>query len=223
MLSLNELNELELKFAKLNANKPTKNNTYKYAIVAVLSLILILSSVLFFTNKKEINVKKEQPVEQNLTLQNEIDEVIKNSKNDEKLGEKEQGYLKLSHIQTSEIFSTQSEANTKTKPKIKIKMDDAKDSKHSQKEQFSQTKDIQTAISIAQEYLDKKDYTNALEWSLHANEIDKQNKQSWIIFATAKYHLGQKQDALRALRTYNSNKNHKDINLLIRQIQNGSL
>ncbi|KEA46383.1 hypothetical protein CR66_00540 [Campylobacter mucosalis] len=217
MLSLNELNELELKFAKLNTNKPAKNNTYKYAIVAVLSLILILSSVLFFTNKKE------QPVEQNLTLQNEIDEVIKNSKNDEKSGEKEQGYLQLSHIQTSEIFSTQPEANTKTKPKIKIKMDDAKDSKHSQKEQFSQTKDIQTALSIAQEYLDKKDYTNALEWSLHANEIDKQNKQSWIIFATAKYHLGQKQDALRALRTYNSDKNHKDINLLIRQIQNGSL
>nr|MCR4942048.1 CDC27 family protein [Campylobacter sp.] len=109
------------------------------------------------------------------------------------------------------------------KPKITIKTKDISSTNDALKDKFKQTKDINSALNLARNYFEKREYTQALNWAMAANELDKNNKESWVIFAKAKYYLGQKQDALVALREFNSDKNLKDITLLIRKMQNGSL
>lgn len=145
--------------------------------------------------------------------------------------EPKQGYLKLARIENSsentideaEILipyqAVQSEQNLPKKARINIKTAPIKDDLNTQKEHLNQTQDPAYATNIAKKFLSEKDYENALKYALIANELDKENEDSWVIFATAKYHLGQKQDALRALKAYNEDKNRKNLNLLIRKIQ----
>lgn len=88
---------------------------------------------------------------------------------------------------------------------------------------FYETKNIEYSLALAEQAYNKKDYDGAIKWALTSNELNKDNVQSWIIFAKANYKKGRKNDALYALETFNSRVNDKDIANLISQIRNGSL
>ncbi|RUM67614.1 MAG: hypothetical protein DSZ06_00800 [Sulfurospirillum sp.] len=79
------------------------------------------------------------------------------------------------------------------------------------KKRFYKTHDILYALQVATKYFQKKDYKKALKWALIANEIDSTNDNSWILFAKSKVKLGQKDDAISALKAYL--KEHHSINV----------
>ncbi len=89
------------------------------------------------------------------------------------------------------------------------------------RKQFAQTKDIGIAIIIAQEYYRQKLYPLAIKWSLKANNIDKNNEDSWLIFAKSMYKMGKKETALNALRIYYKKSHSKKAAMLYRLMLKG--
>ena len=107
--------------------------------------------------------------------------------------------------------------------RIQISTSNLDPKKQNLESKFHATKNIEYSLALAEEAYDKKDYDGAIRWALASNEINKDNVQSWIIFAKANYKKGRKNDALYALETFNSRANNSDIANLISQIRNGSL
>ena len=107
--------------------------------------------------------------------------------------------------------------------RIQISTSNLDPKKQNLESKFHATKNIEYSLALAEEAYDKKDYDGAIKWALASNEINKDNVQSWIIFAKANYKKGRKNDALYALETFNSRANNSDIANLISQIRNGSL
>ena len=96
------------------------------------------------------------------------------------------------------------------KPKEKIIIHSYAANVDNLEQEFAQNADYQRALQIANLYLADKNYEKALQWSLKANELDKSDAGAWISFAKAKFALGKKDEAKRALqsflRYYNPNK-----------------
>lgn len=89
---------------------------------------------------------------------------------------------------------------------------------------YQKEKTFENAINLANGYLEKKMYQNSVKYSLEANNIDATKEESWIIFAKAKYFMGDKTKAIKALTSYlgqypDSSKSSK----LLEQIQSGEL
>ena len=58
------------------------------------------------------------------------------------------------------------------------------------------------ALIIARKYYENHQYKDSMKWSLKANELDKKNEESWILFAKSLYKTGQKQKAIQTLQFY---------------------
>ncbi len=112
------------------------------------------------------------------------------------------------------------EANKKKKIKISISMKDV-DSIEYLKNKYYSTSNIVFALMIAEEYYFKKEYKNALQWALTANDLDSQNTKSWYWFAKAKVKLGQVEDAKKALKAYLAQNHSKRLMRLLNKIENG--
>lgn len=82
---------------------------------------------------------------------------------------------------------------------------------------------INETLSMAKKAYNRGDYDSAIKWSLNSNELDKNNAESWIIFAKSNYKKGKKDDALFALETFNNKKPSKQVQDVINQIKSGKL
>jgi len=78
------------------------------------------------------------------------------------------------------------------------------------------------ALLIAQKLYNGQNYKKALEWSIKANEFDKTEERSWIIFAKAAYKLGDKRRAIDALRAYLHHHQSPTVQKLYLQMQKGA-
>ncbi len=67
---------------------------------------------------------------------------------------------------------------------------------------YKNNKTYNTAIKIAQFYLEDKEYDKAVKWAVEASKKDPTQAQSWIIYAQAKKALGKPEVAKRALGIY---------------------
>ncbi|EAK8804818.1 transformation system protein [Campylobacter coli] len=70
------------------------------------------------------------------------------------------------------------------------------------KRSFYQNPSYQKATNLATQYYENKDYEKSIFWSLKANDIDRKNSDSWVLFAKAKQALGKDEEAKQALDTY---------------------
>ncbi|ECP6257343.1 transformation system protein [Campylobacter coli] len=70
------------------------------------------------------------------------------------------------------------------------------------KRNFYQNPSYEKAMNLAVRYYKNKDYEKSIFWSLKANDIDRKNSSSWILFAKAKQALGKEEEAKQALDTY---------------------
>ncbi len=70
------------------------------------------------------------------------------------------------------------------------------------KRNFYQNPSYEKAMNLAARYYKNKDYEKSIFWSLKANDIDRKNSSSWILFAKAKQALGKDKEAKQALDTY---------------------
>ncbi|MFK5881864.1 MAG: hypothetical protein QM482_06585 [Sulfurospirillum sp.] len=110
----------------------------------------------------------------------------------------------------------------KKKPKINIEMKDIDSIKYLNNK-FKRTHDIVFALMLCENYYQQKDYRNSLKWSIIANDIDSSSERSWIWFAKSKYRLHQKNDAVKALRSFLKTNSSENIKSLLRDIINGVL
>lgn len=110
---------------------------------------------------------------------------------------------------------------------IKEKMKKGGSSIENMPENFSSddvsTTNINESLSLAQKAYNRGDYDSAIKWSLNSNELDKNNVDSWIIFAKSNYKKGKKDDALFALETFNKKKPTKQVQDIINQMKSGNL
>lgn len=70
------------------------------------------------------------------------------------------------------------------------------------KRNFYQNPSYEKAMNLAARYYENKDYEKSIFWSLKANDIDRKNSSSWILFSKAKQALGKDGEAKQALDTY---------------------
>ncbi len=70
------------------------------------------------------------------------------------------------------------------------------------KRNFYQNPSYEKAMILAARYYENKDYEKSIFWSLKANDIDRKNSSSWILFSKAKQALGKDEEAKQALDTY---------------------
>ncbi len=70
------------------------------------------------------------------------------------------------------------------------------------KRNFYQNPSYEKAMNLAARYYKNKDYEKSIFWSLKANDIDRKNSSSWILFSKAKQALGKEKEAKQALDAY---------------------
>ena len=68
-----------------------------------------------------------------------------------------------------------------------------------------------------------KNYTESSKWALIANQLDPDSEKSWLWFAKSKLKLGQKEDAIVALKAYLKTNKSKAAQTLLNQISLGEI
>ena len=86
------------------------------------------------------------------------------------------------------------------------------------KDEFAKTNDYKVALKISRLFYVSKRYKKAIKWSMIANELNKKDDGSWILFAKAKLKLGDKKVAKMALKSYQKVYNSKRIKKLLNRI-----
>ena len=88
-------------------------------------------------------------------------------------------------------------------------------------ERFNQTRDPKLASYIAQSFYKKGNYKETVRWAILANSIDPSAEESWMLFAKAKVKLGQRQDAIKALRIYLNQYSSRKVKSYLQSLEDG--
>jgi len=91
------------------------------------------------------------------------------------------------------------------------------------KDKFEKTSNIIFALMLAEEYYTNKNYSESNKWALIANHIDADNEKSWLWFAKSKVKLGQKEDAIVALKAFLKTNKSQAAQTLLNKINVGEL
>jgi len=80
---------------------------------------------------------------------------------------------------------------------------------------FAQTPNYNIAILIARSYYKKGAFQKAIRWAKKANELDKSDADSWIIYAKSLYALHQENKARELLHIYLQYENSEEVDKLL--------
>jgi len=86
------------------------------------------------------------------------------------------------------------------------------------KDKYASSGNIVFAIMLCEELYNLHRYDESLRWALSANEIDPTNEKSWYWFAKNKVALGEKKDAIKAIRTFLKNHSSRRLKKLLKEI-----
>jgi len=84
---------------------------------------------------------------------------------------------------------------------------------------FYQTHDTDDSLFLARSYFNRGEFKKAEYWALQTNKVDNSIEESWLLFAHAKAKLGQKQDAIKVLKSYIAKTNSIEAKRLLEQIK----
>lgn len=70
------------------------------------------------------------------------------------------------------------------------------------KNDFYKRPNLNTALNLARFHLYEQNYEKAIFWSFKANELNKNEPLAWLIFAKAKFALGEKNEARKVVQSY---------------------
>ncbi len=91
------------------------------------------------------------------------------------------------------------------------------------KERYLRSPSYEIAIKLANDYMKKRDYQNAVEWALKASRLNTKSIEPWLIYAKSKYNLGQKERAIKVLELLNSKKSSKRVQELLISLKKSSI
>lgn len=131
----------------------------------------------------------------------------------------------LIRLSQEENTPIEAEKKSQTQEQVIIDYKDLNISKKIEllKDRFQTSKDVKIAIEIAEIYYENKDYTQAQNWALLANDLDKDSEASWILFAKSAYKLGNKDAAIKALMAYLRRVDSSAVRSLLADIQKDAL
>lgn len=84
---------------------------------------------------------------------------------------------------------------------------------------FYQTHDTDDSLFLAKSYFNRGEYKKAEYWALQTNKVDSSIEESWLLFAHAKAKLGQKNDAIKVLKSYIGKSNSLEARRLLEKIK----
>lgn len=84
---------------------------------------------------------------------------------------------------------------------------------------FYQTHDTDDSLFLAKSYFNRGEYKKAEYWALQTNKVDNSIEESWLLFAQAKAKLGQKEDAIKVLKSYINKSNSLEARRLLEKIK----
>ena len=79
---------------------------------------------------------------------------------------------------------------------------------------FHSNSTFKTALELAQYYFDLKEYPKAIAWAKESSKLGPTSEKPWLIYAKSKFHIGEKDEAIRSLEIYlgySSSKEVKDL------------
>ncbi|WP_456382374.1 CDC27 family protein [Hydrogenimonas sp.] len=88
-------------------------------------------------------------------------------------------------------------------------------------ERFNQNRDPKLAAYIAQSFYKKGLYKETVKWSIVANSLEPSSEESWILFAKAKVKLGQREDAIQALRIFLNQYSSRKVKSYLESLESG--
>ncbi|WP_457597202.1 CDC27 family protein [Hydrogenimonas sp.] len=88
-------------------------------------------------------------------------------------------------------------------------------------DKFNQTRDPKLATYIANSYYKKGAYKETIRWAIMANSLDPASEESWLLFAKAKTKLGQREDAISALKIYLNQYPSKRVKAYLQSLETG--
>ena len=74
------------------------------------------------------------------------------------------------------------------------------------------------AIQLAKTYYDNEDYKNAIKWCKIASNIDNEDERVWKYYALSLEKIGQKQKAIKILKTYLKYKNSIELKYILQRL-----
>ncbi len=117
--------------------------------------------------------------------------------------------------------NTLQEHETAKKSSLLIKSTKANNTLEYLIKRFNEKRDPKLASYIAQSYYKKANYKEAVKWSVMANSLDPSSEETWLIFARSKVKMGQKEDAIKALRVYLNQYSSRNIKSFLQSLESG--
>jgi len=216
--------ELEKKCKKIKNKKFVK-------IIVVLTFLSLLIGAFFVLNttSKQKNTKTTSTTTQNKTqiksqIKSQIKKQAKTSKKLTKAPTKNQTKTKPltptigvnidfssipTKIETKKQKTSQTNQNSKTTKNIP----------NQPKLIISNSTSFEYAFNLAQNYYKQKNYKQSILWCKRASAIDNTNEKLWKLYALNLLAVGQKQKAIKVLKTYLKYKNSIDIQYLLQRIE----
>ena len=71
------------------------------------------------------------------------------------------------------------------------------------------------AIALAHFYFERKEYVKAIAWCKESSKLKPVSDEPWLLYAKAKFHLGERTEAIRSLELFLSYVNSKDVRELL--------
>jgi len=129
---------------------------------------------------------------------------------------------KATYLTASELKNTQGSRDTTKLKKINL-TSSSKNYIETMKLKFSKRKTARDALLLAKAFYRRGQYKASEKWALRANKLDSDNAESWIIFASSKAKMGQKNEAIKILFTYYQRSKSTKVRAVIDKIKIGQI
>ena len=125
-------------------------------------------------------------------------------------------------LTSSELKSIQVSRDTTKLKKINL-TSSSKNYIETMKEKFFKSKHHRDALLVAKAFYSKGAYKESEKWALKANKLESKKAESWIIFASSKAKMGQKEEAIKILFAYYKKDRSARVKAVIEKIKTGQL
>lgn len=215
-----------------------------FACLAIIVLVFSIYYALFFNIPQQAQVKEAIATQENTTTTHVSTKLplSQSDKEEQKLGtvlesplasEENQTYdtLRLSPVINNTFKSLPVEEKIDLKPSMAPPVEDfltppeAKKSlnisvkslsnEDSLLKNFNSEKSFATAIALAQFYFEKKEYSKAIAFAKESSKLEPTSDRPWLIYAKSKFHLGEREEAIRSLELFIGYVNSNEVKELL--------
>ena len=214
---MNDFYELEKKCKKLQ-----QKQLVKYILISLLFFIIVglFAFIAFFEKKEDVSHKVIQPkpkVKVIIKEKNITKVVVKKvyiEKNVTKPKEIKAPVLNLD-IDLNNIKNIKDTENNQKNKKVDKKIEKPVKKSIIQDETIT----FEKALTLAKNYYENGDYKNSIKWCKLASKIDNNDERVWKLYALNLEKTGQKQKAIKVLKTYLKYKDSLDLKYLLQRLE----